>query len=107
MENLNSIHNHQETGDSIESPNEFGECILYFARETPELWLRQYFATNEELHTLRGQRFPDFYEGLRDLIFGFVNQDKVTRQLIIDFISHFQSEERDWNEQLNVIQVDN
>lgn len=86
------------------------KSIFYFARETPELWLRQYLTMDEEFRPFEDQKFPDFgfdfYEKMRDLIYNFINEGKEMQCLIIDLIENFQLEEEEWNEQLKVIKVD-
>lgn len=82
---------------------EFGECIKYFSREAPEVWLRHNLP---EKSTLR--QFKDIishYEEIREIIFNFANEATVKRISIINFIANLVSQGRDWNEQLNTLQV--
>lgn len=82
---------------------EFGECIKYFYREAPEVWLRRNLPEKATLRQFKA--IISYYEEMRENIFNFANEATDKRMSIINFIANLESQGSGWNEQLNTLQV--
>lgn len=105
---MTSFNAYREINEQL--AERISNSILYFARETPEVWLRQYLTTDVESRPFEDQKFPyfgfDLYKKMRDFIYNFVNEGKEMRVLILYLIQHLPLDEEEWDEQFKVIQVD-
>lgn len=82
--------------------------ILFFSREAPEAWLRNYLTSSHELQHPENSEYLghpsfgyDFYRKLTTLIRNFAGETKETQNVIIDFIEDLAPEDdQEWNENL-------
>jgi hypothetical protein len=87
------IRRHDESQNDEAEANEVfceADCLIYFGREVPEIWLRSYLTSFDISHH---QKYPQFasetYVKIRDLFRNFRKEPRQNQVKIIEIIARF------------------
>lgn len=81
--------------------NDDADCLIYFAREVPELWLRSYLTSIDLSHQLKYPNHAyEVYDELRDFFRNFCQETRTNQIRIISVIAEIKQSD-EWNTYLN------